>query len=209
MKRRVGLFVSTAAVVMLCLMGSGCATILSGPHQTVKVTSEPEGVRVTADDGTSVVTPGKLKLSRKSTHVLVASYEGCEDQERELRKGTNGAVFGNILIGGLIGLGVDFASGAVYALNPSEVRFDFTEEGQALAARQAEFLRENPVLGRRIRFAIQNGLAERKMTREQLLVAIGEPDAVRQDGQYEVLTYNNRKPSRYYLKEDVLVETRN
>ena len=46
------------------------------------------------------------------------------------------------------------------------------------------------------------------MTREQLLVCMGNPDTTRTKGKYECLVYNNRKPKEYYIKDDVLAKTK-
>ncbi len=194
---------------MVLMIGSGCATVVSGRDQAVSVRSTPEGVTVTAEDGTSVVAPGKLKLARRNNHTLTATFGDCEPQKREIKKELGGAVFGNILLGGVIGAGVDVASGAANKLVPSEVYFDFTEKGQAIARQQKEFIENHPEMKADIRFAIQNGLPVCGMTQDQLLACIGSPDTRREEGKYEILVYDSRQPKHYYLKNNVLERTTN
>jgi hypothetical protein len=109
---RVATELGMMAIVCLGTLSSGCATVVSGKYQTVPLRSEPSGVTVRADDGTRVQTPGSLKLDRSKKHVLTAEREGCEPQQRELRSDLNGWLFGNILLGGVIGAAVDLCSGA-------------------------------------------------------------------------------------------------
>jgi hypothetical protein len=192
------------AIGCLVAMGSGCATVMSGKYQTVPVKSEPAGATVRTDDGTSVTTPGNLKLERTKKHVLTAELQGCEPQQRELRSDLNSWLFGNILLGGIIGAVVDVCSGAGGALCPAEVYFDFTPKGQALAKRQSDFLKDNPALDPKIRYAIGNGVPVRGMTREQLLVCIGDPAQILTEGKVEVLVYENRKPKKFFLKKGLV-----
>ena len=113
----------TTLVLLLCslvmLTGSGCCTIISGSTQDIPISSTPPGATVTADDGTSITTPGTLVLKRKTAHTLVAEYPGHEQQQKKLKKKLNNWVWGNILFGGIIGLAIDMVSGAVNELKPN------------------------------------------------------------------------------------------
>jgi hypothetical protein len=126
MKRR-----EPIVLVLLCslltLSGSGCCTIMSGSTQKIPISSTPSGARVTADNGTSITTPGSIVLERKIRHTLVAEYPGCKEQQQQLQPKLNNWVWANILIGGLIGLVIDIVSGSVNELQPKEVHFRFEE----------------------------------------------------------------------------------
>lgn len=110
---------------LILLTGSGCATIICGSTQKIPISSTPSGAKVTADTGTSIVTPGSIVLERKSAHTLVAEYPGRGQQQQKLEKKLNNWVWGNILIGGLIGLVIDIVSGSINELQPKEVHFNF------------------------------------------------------------------------------------
>lgn len=104
---------------------SGCATIMTGKYQSIHVTSEPQGAKVRADTGESIITPGKFHLIRNEEHTLVAEYQDYEPQQIRLHNKAQGWVWGNILLGGGIGLIVDCVSGASDELIPKEVHFNF------------------------------------------------------------------------------------
>lgn len=114
--------------VLLCfaVVLSGCCTIMSGSTQRVKVSSEPSGAKVAADDGTTIVTPGAFTLVRKETHTLVAELPGYEPQTQQFVKKLNNWIFANILIDfGIISVPIDFLTGSADELHPKEVHFNF------------------------------------------------------------------------------------
>lgn len=106
-----------AGGLMALLTMSGCATIINGTTQEVSVTSEPSGATVTTGS-LKVTTPSTLELKRKHTHLLTFSKEKYQTETVKLEPVLSGAVAGNILAGGLIGWGVDAASGADSRLVP-------------------------------------------------------------------------------------------
>jgi hypothetical protein len=124
-------------VVLSCalVLGSGCATIITGSTQSVGVTSEPIGAKVTADGVNSITTPGTMVLKRNQPHTLVAEFPGYPAQQQRLDKKLNNWVFGNILLGGIIGLVIDFVSGSADELSPKEVHFNLkTPSGAGASA---------------------------------------------------------------------------
>lgn len=127
-------------LLLLCslfvLTSSGCCSIFSGSTQKITISSTPPGAKVTADNGTSIITPGSIVLERKSKHTLVAELTGHESQQVQLEQRLNNWVWANILIGGLIGLAIDMVSGAINELHPQEVDFNFEDapDGDASAA---------------------------------------------------------------------------
>lgn len=106
---------------LLTVLNSGCATIIHGTTQRVPVSSVPSGKRVTVNESTAYTTPTALELSRKEHHTLQFSLEGYHPEVVKLESVTSGAVMGNILLGGLIGWGVDAASGGQYRLVPESL----------------------------------------------------------------------------------------
>lgn len=141
----------TIYLLLLCslvvLSGSGCATIISGSEQIIPVTSTPSGATVTADGDTTITTPGEFTLERKKTHTLVAEYPRRGKQEVQLEKKLNNWVWGNILIGGIIGLVIDVVSGAIDELHPKEVHFDF-EGGSNESAANISILNQEAMIRR-------------------------------------------------------------
>ena len=106
-------------VIMLALVTlSACATVTSGTDHTLLVESDPAGAtcalqRDGANIGAVNPTPGSVRIS-KSRHDITVN---CERADHEATSSTVTAGFqamtlGNVLIGGVIGLAADLASGA-------------------------------------------------------------------------------------------------
>lgn len=102
---------------------SGCASIVSGTNQVVSVQTTQEGNDVTGaacklenDKGTWFVkTPGTVTVHRAHGDLAVkCEKEGTPPGIASVKSSTKGMAFGNILFGGIIGAGVDMASGAAY-----------------------------------------------------------------------------------------------
>lgn len=110
------------------LFMSGCATITRGTTDALVVNSQPQGAQVQLSNGMSCTsTPCTFKLPRKSDLQVTISKAGCQTMVTNVTHKTAGAgaagVAGNVLVGGIIGLGVDAATGASQELvpNPLEV----------------------------------------------------------------------------------------
>lgn len=97
---------------------SGCASIIEGTTQEVKISTTPSGARCDVLKEGIVIgqvasTPGGVLLKRtKHDLVVKCMKDGCEPSEYYLKSGTSGGTFGNILLGGGIGWAVDSAAGA-------------------------------------------------------------------------------------------------
>ncbi len=100
---------------------SSCATIVSGSKQNVKFVSNPSAATVYVNNEIIGKTPLDVKLSRKKEHKVSIKLEGYQTYETKLTKKLNGWYFGNILIGGVIGLVIDPITGAMYNLSPKEI----------------------------------------------------------------------------------------
>lgn len=113
-------------LVALTLL-AGCATLLGGgPKQKVSVTSDQAKAHFVIKDQTGTVVyegqdPGTLSLARKYTYTVEVSLDGYAKQTVMISQGINGWFWGNICIGGFIGMGVDFLTGSMWDLQPSNV----------------------------------------------------------------------------------------
>jgi PEGA domain len=106
---------------MAILLMAGCATIIHGTRQDVGISSAPTGASVTIDNLQSGTTPVFSKLRRKENHVVRISLPGYQPMDLTLTSSVSGWVWGNIAIGGLVGLAVDAISGGMYKLSPEEL----------------------------------------------------------------------------------------
>lgn len=115
-----------AALVALAL--TGCATVTRGSSETFVVTTEPAGARVTLSSGETCVTPCALEKRRKHAFDVEIEHDGYAPVFTQIIPQVSGAgatgMAGNVLVGGIIGIGVDAATGATRDLrpNPLEVK---------------------------------------------------------------------------------------
>lgn len=97
---------------------SGCASIVSGKSQEITLDTTPPGANCNLNrDGKFLAgvpqTPGTVKVEKTKDDIEVVCQKPQYTQAKEnLDSGTDGWVFGNVLLGGLIGWGVDSAVGA-------------------------------------------------------------------------------------------------
>jgi hypothetical protein len=107
-----------AAVSAVALALGGCATIIAGPSQEITVNTNPSGAdcvinREGAKIGEVNPTPGVAKIEKTKNNIaLVCSKNGYQDAAYMAHSDIEGATFGNIALGGLIGWGVDSAMGS-------------------------------------------------------------------------------------------------
>jgi hypothetical protein len=103
---------------LILLIVSGCASITTGQDQTVSIiTPNCPGAscELVNKDGTFFVaqTPGTVMVNRACGELSVrCSMEGHDDALISVGSSVKAMTFGNILFGGLIGVGVDAATGA-------------------------------------------------------------------------------------------------
>ena len=110
------------------LLSTGCATIMTnGTMRPVTVKTEPAGADVYFNDEYVGTTPLKHKVNRKQSHTLRIVHSSYPEYVREINPGFNGWVVGNVLLGGFIGLGIDFLSGAYQSPSPGNVTLKFEE----------------------------------------------------------------------------------
>lgn len=101
--------------VVLSILISSCATILSGTKQNVSIKTEPSGARVFVDGkDQNMITPCDIKVKRKKEISYAFQKEGYKDGTVTEDGSINPVVAGNILLGGIPGGIVDFATGAWY-----------------------------------------------------------------------------------------------
>lgn len=98
---------------------AGCASIVEGTDQQVTVNTSPEGAKceLTREGdvlGIANPTPQTLTLSKSKNDVtIVCEKAGYNDATAILDSEFESMTLGNLLIGGVIGVGVDAATGAL------------------------------------------------------------------------------------------------
>ncbi|MBS0632719.1 MAG: PEGA domain-containing protein [Verrucomicrobia bacterium] len=139
--------VTVALLLASCaLLSSGCASIVKGSTQNIPISSNPTGATVRLDGNNVGQTPTSITAKRKGDHLITIEKAGYQPESIALTRNVGGAVFGNILAGGLIGWGVDAMSGAQYNLSPATINITLQPEkptGETAQKQDAEvFIQE-------------------------------------------------------------------
>lgn len=104
----------------LLLSLTGCASIVSGNHESVSVDTTPVtgcNCKLTNNSGTWFIptTPGSVMINRDYSDLVVScNKDGYGNGTLAVKSKTKGMAFGNILAGGIIGAAVDMGTGAAY-----------------------------------------------------------------------------------------------
>jgi hypothetical protein len=102
----------------LALSLGGCATIINGPSQEVTVNTNPSGADCALDrHGETIArvnpTPASATIDKTKYDITVVCRKaGFQEATYVDKSGIAGAVWGNFGLGGLIGWGVDSATGS-------------------------------------------------------------------------------------------------
>jgi hypothetical protein len=105
-------------IVAVCFFIAGCATITRGTTQTVAIdTPGVPGATCTIQTQSGprgAMTPGTVVLDKGSSPLPITCTKECYIAGSSIiPTGTEAMAAGNVVFGGLIGLGVDAASGAM------------------------------------------------------------------------------------------------
>jgi|AVFP01.1.fsa_nt_gi hypothetical protein len=100
------------SVMGAALLMCSCATMVRDWEQPVTFTSDPPGARLLLDSALRGTTPAVISVMRSPQPVTVRlEKDGYHPETFVLEEHMHPMVMGNILIGGVIGLGIDAASG--------------------------------------------------------------------------------------------------
>ncbi|MBN8942055.1 MAG: translation initiation factor 2 [Rhizobiales bacterium] len=113
------------AVALAATMMGGCATAIRGTTNQVHFTSEPSGAVVTTSLGHTCTAPCSMPMDRNKEFQATFTREGFQptvvDVKTTVSREGGTSFAGNLLLGGLIGMGVDAASGAALDHTPNPV----------------------------------------------------------------------------------------
>ena len=128
-----------ALAALLCASGlSGCATIIDGTTQPVSINTTPQdGAKctLTNSEGTwYVTTPGSTTVHKTKNDLNIdCTKDGFAGGHTVAQSHFGGATAGNVIAGGIIGIGIDAASGANYYYN-SPINVDLGAASTPVAA---------------------------------------------------------------------------
>ncbi len=134
-------------LALMVMAVSGCATIVSGGGQTIAVKTDPEGADCQFTRENLLIarvnpTPGVMHVGKAAGGISVqCRLEGYQDTVGSVASEFQAATLGNIILGGLIGVVVDAASGAM-SKYPESVTFTLVPLAFKSAAERDHFFDE-------------------------------------------------------------------
>lgn len=133
------LIIRACAVALAASSLGACATVTRGTNQAWTVQTDPSGAAVKTSNGFACdQTPCTFKMRRKSEFDVTISKAGYTTYHGHVTNKVSGAggagMAGNVLVGGLIGAGVDVASGAMLDITPNPLSVKLEPASQATVA---------------------------------------------------------------------------
>jgi hypothetical protein len=131
----------TASACLLAGLTTGCATMIHGTTQKVEITSNPSGASAHIEPvSMDLTTPATPTLSRANAYTVQFQLPGYLSKTENIDRESSGAVWGNLLLGGLIGMLVDSSNGAAYELVPEHLHVELEAVPTALVDAPVEAL---------------------------------------------------------------------
>jgi len=130
------MMVAVAAVSAL----SSCGSITRGTSENVTITATPEDAKISTSTGQYCPrSPCTIDVKRRTEFTAFAEKDGYRKGSVEIKTkvGGGGAAgfAGNVVVGGLIGMGVDAATGAALDHYPNPAHIDLQPLGSAPKAK--------------------------------------------------------------------------
>jgi hypothetical protein len=110
--------ITIAALAALSAALSGCGTIIQGTHEDIAVSTTPDGAQCDLTRkgehlATINATPSKVTVRKTKDDILLTCNKvGYQNSSQYLHSGMAAGTFGNIIAGGVVGWGIDSATGA-------------------------------------------------------------------------------------------------
>ena len=112
--------------IISILLLTSCGSLTRGTKEVLEIKTNPSGARVeTSNNMMCQNTPCGLKMSRKSDVKVTISKKGCKtitvNVTNQVATAGAASMAGNVVLGGVIGAGVDVYTGASKELVPNPI----------------------------------------------------------------------------------------
>ena len=129
-------------IAAIAASSAACATVTRGTSEAWTVETDPSGATVKTTAGYACdATPCTFKMPRKSEFDVTITKPGYKTVNTRVTHQTSGAgaagMAGNVIVGGLIGVGVDAMSGATQELKPNPLVIKMEMDAPVVAASAA------------------------------------------------------------------------
>lgn len=115
--KKIGLVVAALSLSSL----SACGALFNGGPANVTVNSNPPGAEVWVDGTNRGVTPATLQLSKKESHTVTLRRAGYQETTVTINRKVSGTYVILDVLGGLLPVIIDAATGSWYVLDTNEV----------------------------------------------------------------------------------------
>jgi hypothetical protein len=126
---------SSPIIVLLAFSLVGCASITRGTKEVFVVDSTPQDAEVRLSSGQVGRTPASFEVGRRDTLTVFITKPGFKSRtvivQSEVGSGGAAGMAGNVLLGGIIGAGVDAGTGAMYEHKPNPLMVQLEPETAA------------------------------------------------------------------------------
>jgi hypothetical protein len=136
-------YMRIVGVLAFCAIVGGCASVTRGTTETISISSTPSGAEaeISGLEAPMICTTPCAVVAKRNADISVSvRKEGYEPQVIQLTKeipAAGAAGFaGNVIAGGLIGMGVDAATGAATDHKPNPLIVTLQPKGAAAPARR-------------------------------------------------------------------------
>ena len=114
------------------IMLSSCATIMNRDMVEVPVYTTPDRATLTVN-GARYTSPAKVLVPRgQGNFLLYIEKEGYKPVNVVFQQSRDGWLWGDLVLGGPVGLAVDFITGDAYDVEPSRVDINLSEKTSPL-----------------------------------------------------------------------------
>jgi hypothetical protein len=134
------------AALLLAALTSGCATIMNGDMQDVEIGTSPSGAYCKIGGAASDITPIVASLKRAASSTVWCQLPGYEPVSAPLTSHKSGWLWGDLILGGPIGLAIDFADGAAYKLTPDNLQLTLFPKAKSGTPALARSAKNHPML---------------------------------------------------------------
>ena len=133
------------AAAACCLALSGCASVVRGVNEDVAIEVTPANAEIRTSAGHACTGPCVINVPRKKEFTVTASAPGYQTETIDVDTRVSGkgaaGMAGNVIIGGVVGVGVDAVSGATLDHYPNPVIFSL-EKGTGSKKVQSDPVRK-------------------------------------------------------------------
>jgi len=132
-------------LVATAILTSSCATVVKGGSQAITVKTDPPGaacelIRKGTTLGLVNPTPGTAQIGKGAGALdITCKKQGYLDATLSLSSSVQGWTFGNIILGGIVGIVVDAGSGAMHEYQPEVSMTLLPERFESEESRDAYF----------------------------------------------------------------------